>query len=109
MRVLISAEGEHEPAGHHYMVVDNHGLLVDLSNVLGALHDPTIRRVEWGQVQDGVQIRDGGTIIRQDGHRQLFFDLKALDPYLAAYKAKLDELTAAKIAPVAAIVAAETP
>lgn len=92
MRVLISAEGSHEPPGQHYMAVDNHGLLLDLSAVTGSLVDPTIVKVEWGQVVIGGDLREGGTITRQDGGRQTFFDREALKPYLDAWRAKKAEL-----------------
>lgn len=92
MNVLISNEGKHEPAGHHYMVVDGHGLLVDLSGVSGQLLDPTITRVTWGLQRDGVEMKPGGTIVRQDGHKQVFWEAKLLEPYLEAWRAKRDEL-----------------
>lgn len=92
MRVLISAEGSHEPAGQHYMVVDNHGLLLDLAAVQGALHDPTTARATWGSVVMGGEMREGGQIVMRDGSKRAFFDRTALAPYLAAYKAKRDEL-----------------
>lgn len=88
MKVLITAEGNHEPKGHHFMVVDKHGVLLDLSNVQGSLHDPTIAKVTWGLIQDGRQIREGGVITRVDGHRQVFFDQAPLAPYLEAYRAR---------------------
>lgn len=92
MSVVISNEGEHEPTGLHYMVVDNHGLLVDLSKIAGTLIDPTISRVTWGLQRDGGQMREGGTIIRQDGSKQLFWDSELLKPYLDAWRMKRDEL-----------------
>ena len=91
MRVLISAEGNHEPAGHHLMVVDGHATLVDLGSVVGSLHDAAIARVEWGTVIDGKQIKPGGTITRVDGSRRPFFDRSALMPYLNAFNAKMAE------------------
>lgn len=92
MRVLISAEGNHEPAGHHLMAVDGHQFLIDLSGVQGALVDPSIRRVEWGSLVMSGEVRDGGTITRQDGSKQHFLDRAALEPYLAAWRARRDEL-----------------
>lgn len=94
MRVLISAEGNHEPAGHHYMVVDNHGFLVDLSNVMGTLTDPTIKRVEWVPTVAAGQVREGGAIVRADGSRQQFWDASLLKPYLDAWTRRRVELAA---------------
>lgn len=91
MRVLISAEGAHEPP-HHYMAVDNHGFLIDLSQVAGSLVDPTITKVEWGTRVLGTEVRDGGVIIRKDGSNRVFWDRAALEPYLKAWRAKRDEL-----------------
>lgn len=91
MRILISAEGEHDPPAH-YMQVDNHGLLIDLSRVTGTLVDPTIRRVEWGPTIIAGESREAGSIYRQDGGRQTFFDVTLLKPYLDAWTAKRDAL-----------------
>lgn len=88
MRVLISAEGNHEPAGQHYMVVDNHGFLVDLSRVTGTLHDPTILRSEWGPIVTPGGFVDAGVITRQDGGKQPFYGKDLLKPYLDAWKAR---------------------
>jgi hypothetical protein len=73
MRILISAEGQHEPEWH-YMRIDSHGLLVDLDGIRhssvdpGSLTDPTIIRVEWGPViKNGEMAAEAGTITRQDG------------------------------------------
>jgi hypothetical protein len=95
MRVLISAEGNHEPAGHHLIVVDGKATLVDLSGVTGSLHDPSIARVEWGTVQDGNEIKPGGTIVRTDGSRRPFFDRSALMPYLNAFNDQIAARAAA--------------
>lgn len=92
MRVLISAEGHHEPAGHHLMAVDNHQFLIDLSGVPGALVDTGIVRVEWGPTVAAGEIRDGGTITRKDGSKQAFWDAAALEPYLVAWRARRDLL-----------------
>jgi hypothetical protein len=66
------------------MVVDNHGFMVDLSEIEGTLLDSTIHAVTWGPMRDGVEMREGGSIIRQDGSRQLFWDPELLKPYLDA-------------------------
>lgn len=95
MQVLISAEGEHDPKGHHLMVVDCYGFLIDLSGVQGSLVDPTITRVTWGMQLDGTTLREGGIIYRQDGHQQHFWDRALLQPYLDAYEARRVELDAA--------------
>src|SRR6266851_274133 len=97
MRVLISAEGNHEP-DLHYMIVDGHGLLVDLDGMQnsavdpGTLTDPTIRRVEWGpQVVNG-EMRECGVITRIDGSRQTFVERELLKPYIARYERRKKEL-----------------
>lgn len=92
MRVLISAEGEHEPAGHHLMAVDGHQFLIDLSQVQGGLVDPSILRVEWGPSVLATEVRDGGQITRRDGSKSTFWDRSALEPYLAAWRARREEL-----------------
>ena len=96
MQVLISTEGHHlDAAGTripHAMVVDGHLVLIDLTGVTGTLIDPTITRVTWGPQIDGDVIRDGGTIVRQNGGRQQFWDRALLQPYLDAYTAKRAEL-----------------
>lgn len=90
MRLLISAEGEHDPPGHH-IVVGNFGLLLDL-NGLGSLVDATIRRVEWGPNMLENGSREGGIITRTDGHRTPFQDRGALKPYLAAFEKRKAEI-----------------
>lgn len=92
MRVLISAEGDHDPKGQHYMVVDGVGFLIDLSGVQGTLADPTILKTEWGPTIIGGEQRQGGNIFRKDGGRQPFFDEGLLKPYLDAYKARKAKL-----------------
>src|SRR5262245_17748968 len=99
MTVLIDASGAHldgdgkpHPVGTVYMVVDSHGLLVDLSKISGTLVDPTITSVTWGPQLDGTNMRHGGCILRQDGGRQLFWDSELLKPYLDAWRARRDEL-----------------
>ncbi len=92
MRVLISAEGDHEPAGHHLMSVDGHQFLIDLSGVRGGLVDPSILRIDWGPTVLGAETRDGGQITRRDGSKATFWDRAALEPYLKAWRARRDEL-----------------
>jgi len=94
MDILISAEGDHEPKGHHYMVVDGEGALIDLSGVDGTLHDPAILRVTWGTIGVGGAAMPGGVITRRGGTTQNFFDAKLLEPYLAAFKARRQALAA---------------
>lgn len=90
MRVLISAEGENAPDLHH-IIVDGFGLLLDLDGI-GSLVDPTIRRVEWGPNMLENGSREGGIIMRTDGHRTPFSDRGALKPYLAAFAKRKAEL-----------------
>lgn len=92
MRVLISAEGTHDPAGHHLMAVDGHQFLIDLSQIQGGLVDPGILRVEWGPTVLVTEVRDGGQITRRDGSKQAFWDKAAIEPYLTAWRARRDEL-----------------
>lgn len=96
MQVLISAEGSHTDGNGtsipHTMVVDNHLLPIDLTNVPGTLVDPTILRVTWGLQTDGTKLREGGTILRQGGGWQLFWDIALLRPYLDAFEARKAEL-----------------
>lgn len=102
MRVLIDGTGKHLDAegkphapGVVHMVVDGHGLIVDLSKIAGTLVDPTILKVTWGLQRDGADQKFGGCIIRQDGSRQLFWDPELLKPYLDAWRLKRDELLGA--------------
>lgn len=92
MDVLISAEGNHtDSAGvriPHTMVVNDHLLALDLTGVAGTLVDPAITRVTWGIQADGTVMREGGTIHRRDGGRQVFWDRALLEPYLAAFEAR---------------------
>lgn len=101
MRVRIDATGDHldehgqpYPDGWVFMVVDNHGFMVNLhpSEIEGTLVDPTIQAVTWGPLRDGVDMREGGTIIRQDGSRQLFWDPELLKPYLDAWRLRRRDL-----------------
>lgn len=87
MRVIISAEGEHDPPGRHLVKVDDHQRLMDLSGVRGTLHDPTILRVTWGLVSRGSETREGGTITMRDGTERTFFEKGPLKPYLDAFRA----------------------
>jgi hypothetical protein len=92
MRVLISSEGENEPAGQTYMVVDGHGFLIDLSGVHGTLVDPTILRVEWGPSVISGQPQECGFITRRGVPPQPFFDKDLLKPYLDAWRARRADL-----------------
>ena len=94
MRVLISAEGQHDPPGQ-YMVVDGHGLLIDLTGVAGTLVDPTILRVEWGPSVITGQPQEAGIITRRgEARQQPFYDKALLTPYINAFRARLAVLTA---------------
>lgn len=94
MRVLISSEGTHDPPGT-YMVVDDHGFVLDLSAVGPPLVDPTISRVTWDLQLDGATMREGGTIFRPGSKPQVFWDQALLKPYLDAFEAKRAKLFAA--------------
>lgn len=87
MRMLISAEGEHDPPGRHLVMLDNQQTLVDLSQVRGTLHDPTIARATWGLVSNGTETREGGQITMFDGTGRTFFDRGLLKPYIDAFHA----------------------
>ena len=95
--MLINAPDEHNP-GMHYMVVDNHGLLVDLRNMRNSavdpssLTDPTVAQVTWGpSIRDG-EMSESGTVTLVDGTRRTFFDKVLLRPYLAAFEARRRDL-----------------
>jgi hypothetical protein len=88
MRIMISADGDHEPKGLLYMVVDGNGFLIDLSGVQGTLVDPTIKRVEWGPTVINNEGRDAGTIVRQDDTQQTFFDFDLIRPYVDAFNVR---------------------
>ena len=49
MRVVIDNTGNHEPPGSS-MVVDGHGMLVDLSPLGGLFADKSVSRIEWQPV-----------------------------------------------------------
>jgi hypothetical protein len=85
MQVSISSGG-HVP-DLPYMVVDGHGMLVNLSNIEGELLDRVVSKVTWGPIVVNGEAREGGTILRQDGTRQPFWDVNLLSPYLKAWRA----------------------
>lgn len=94
MRVEIDGSQAHcdacGRANLHYMTVDGHGLLLDLSKIEGTLVDPTITRVTWGR-----KLGDnfGGSIWRQgESKPQPFSDSELLAPYLNAWRLRRDEL-----------------
>ncbi len=100
MDVLIDASGAHDPPGV-LIQVDGHQVVVDLSQVAGGLHDPTISRVTWGLLTRNGESRPGGIITMVDGNTRTFFDQDLLKPYLRAYldaKAKSDSDIAAAAA-----------
>lgn len=95
MKVSIYS-GEHEPA-HSYMVVDNHGLLVDLSSLGGMFVDKSIQAIEWRPVLEHETLRDRGDISRKGGveqtsHTQRFYDFSVLQPALDLYNKRKQEL-----------------
>jgi hypothetical protein len=85
MQVSISSGG-HVP-DLPYMVVDGHGLLLDLSKIEGQLLDRVVSKITWGPVVINGENREGGMIQRQDGTRQPFWDVNLLTPYLKAWRA----------------------
>ena len=104
MRVMIDATGNHEP-DLHYVVVDGHGLLVDLDGIRKSIVDPTsltspdIARVEWGPGvgRNGGGL-EGGIVTMVDGSQRPFFDRHLLTPYLACYQAQKAKLLSAPAA-----------
>jgi hypothetical protein len=82
--------GAHVPP-HAYVSVNNHGFLVDLSNVRGTLWDgPTVAKVQWG-LRDTFR-REFGRVTLKNGTTRSFFDKKLMEPYLAAWREKKAEL-----------------
>lgn len=97
MDVLIDASGHHMAPGH-LIRVDQSQTVVDLSNVVGDLHDPTILRVTWGMLSKGGDTRPGGTITLVDGTKRTFFDYSILTPYLTAFDATIAQRRADQVA-----------
>ncbi len=63
--------GDHEPP-HPFIVVNRHGMHVDLSKVDGNLWDPTVSRIVWGHREiDG---RYYGKVEFKNGTARAFFD-----------------------------------
>jgi hypothetical protein len=101
MRVLMHPNAHNctdNPAAHWRMVVDGHGVPIDLDHVRnsivdpGSLTGPEVARVEWGPRVEGGEMREAGVITRRDGQRVPFFDRKLLAPYLALYARRRGEL-----------------
>jgi hypothetical protein len=46
MKVSVDCEGRHDPSWH-YVVVDGHGVLVDLTGLGGPVGEPGVARIEW--------------------------------------------------------------
>ncbi len=101
--VRISNSGEHAAPHPFTHVVNNHGLLVDLSGLQHSIVnpdtfvDPSITEVTWGPVsipdgRGGLRMSEGGTIKRQDGSLRQFFEFALLKPYIAAVQARKKEL-----------------
>jgi hypothetical protein len=92
MRVLISAEGNHVP-DHHHMIVDGHGLLIDLEPFGGLGADPSVRTIEWDKGRTpGGELREFGIVTRYPGVPQTtdiqrFWELTPIQPYLDAHAA----------------------
>lgn len=101
MRLEINCGGCHVPA-HHHMIVDNHGVLVDLSAVRGgALDNPDVVKLEWDDALPRVDPRyaPGHMTVRPAGAvdvaRAPFWDYGQIEPYLQAYHQRRDEIQAA--------------
>jgi hypothetical protein len=80
--------GAHDPP-HPFMKMGQHGFLIDLSRVAGALWDPTVESITWCKGLDG---RMGGRVTLKNGTGRNFFDSNLLTPYVNAWKAKRKEL-----------------
>jgi hypothetical protein len=85
---LTITAGDHDPP-LPFMVVERHGMHVDLTHVQGQLWDPTIASLAWGPTMDG---REGGKIVLKNGQTRTFWDRDLLTPYLNAWKARKAEL-----------------
>jgi len=101
MRVLIQPnmhDCADNPAAHWRMVVDGHGVPIDLDDVRnsivdpGTLTGPTVASVTWGPTVMSGEAREAGMIVKKNGTRQAFFDRKLLAPYLALYRQRRVEL-----------------
>ena len=95
MKVTITS-GDHDPP-HSFVVVDNHGLLVDLSGLGGMFIDKSIAAIEWRPVLEGETTRDRGDISRKGGieqtsYTQRFYDFAVLQPALDLYNKRKREL-----------------
>jgi hypothetical protein len=99
MRVLISARWEHDP-DHHYMMVDNRGMLIDLDGVRihaidpNSLTAPDVAEVSWGPSLIGNEMREFGVIHKTDGTKKTFSDREWLKPYLAMFEAEWERRAA---------------
>lgn len=78
--------GDHIP-NLPFMIVDKHGLHVDLSNVTGELWDPTVAKIEWGILHPGTG-RTFGRVHLKNGQGRIFWDAMLIQPYLATYMAR---------------------
>ncbi len=75
--------GDHIPP-IPYMVVNNRGMHVDLSEVRGELWDPAnTAKVVWGIRE--VSGRVYGTVQLKNGQGRKFYDASLIQPYLNAY------------------------
>jgi hypothetical protein len=98
MVIDIDAVGDHDPAWCH-MIVDRVGCLVDLSDIAGPLTDPKVTRIQWGPYRpDRSEV---GLIYRKSSNNATsmtevitFSDRAAIGLYLAAYQARMAEISA---------------
>lgn len=100
MRISINASGAHEDATLGrccYMVVDNHGVLVDLKGLPGPLSNPDVLGIEWGMISDegqeyGYLTRSSGTAAAPAVRAEKISGIEVLQPYIAAYNARMAQV-----------------
>ena len=89
MLVEIHSDASHTDASGnpvHRMVVDHHGLLLDLTKVSGHLLDETVARVTWGPDVRSGTLTGSGRVWKKDGSTRPFRDPELLKPYLDAWR-----------------------
>jgi hypothetical protein len=93
MALIEIHNGDHQPP-HAFMIVERHGLQVDLANVQGELWDANVASVIWGHVYHATPADPGkvcGIVRLKNGQTRRFFDFKLMAPYLAAYAVRKAE------------------
>lgn len=93
MRIVIEA-GDHEPKWHH-VILDNHGMLVDLGGCPGPIADPLVFRIVWDDDMNDNGWR--GCIYRRTAGsnaigEQRLADVRVIKPYVARYLARKAEI-----------------